>query len=364
MIRTIKEALLVSHRQKNSLPQSVIFFVTSRCNAKCEFCLYYDQVDNPVPSGKELSSDEVEKIASVYGKLTYLAISGGEPFIRNDLLDLCSSFINHCDTAVVDIPSNFYYTDKMFKFTENFLKSHPRTMLDLQLSIDDLFEKHDESRKVKGLFDKAIYGFKKIKEFQKSYKNLRLKVNIIFLPENKSSLKNIYSFLNSELKPDRIQLTYPNEHFSTKKYEKIDNINDYALAVRSLESLHTPSRTDLYALGMHAAKTVYRNLLYDAVKGKKNTGSYCEAGRHIVVINEVGDIFPCEPLWKTVGNLRENNYDIKKILNSKRYKEFRNLHLGVNKCNCTWGCAFSTETSVKPKYLLSMAKVILREIIH
>ena len=364
MIRTVKEALLISRRQKKFLPQSLIFFVTSRCNAKCDFCLYYDQIDNPVSSEKELSPTEVEKIARAYGKLTYLAISGGEPFVRNDLLDLCSSFINHCNTAVVDIPSNFYYTDKIFKFTESFLKKHTHTMLDLQLSIDNLFEKHDESRKVKGLFNKAVYGFKKIKELKKKYKNLRLKVNIVFLTENKSSLGKIYSFLNSELKPDRIQLTYPNEYFLTKKYEKMNNINDYIIAVENLEPLYKPSRFDFYAWGMHAAKSVYRSLLYDAVKGKRNTGSYCEAGRHIVVINEAGEVFPCEPLWISVGNLRENNYNMGKILNSEKYRKFRDTYLGVDKCNCTWGCAFSTETSVKKKYLFSIAKTAFKEMVR
>lgn len=364
MMRTIKEALLISQKQKHSRPQSLIFFITSRCNAKCDFCLYYDRVDNPVLSTKELTPGEVEKIAKNYGQLTYLALSGGEPFIRNDLLDLCHPFIRHCHTSVVDIPSNFYYTDKMMRFTEGFLKEYPHTMLDLQFSVDNLFEKHDKSRKVNGLFNKAIYSFKKIKELQKYYRNLKLKVNIVYLPENKSSLRSIYSFLSSELSPDRIQLTYPNERLLTKDHGRMDHINDYLLAVKHLEKLHRPSRTDLYTLGMHSAKYVYQKLLHEAAQGKRNTGSYCEAGRHIIVINEVGDVFPCEPLWEPIGNLRESDYNINTLLDSDKYEHFRDLRLGEGKCNCTWGCAFSTETSVKPKYLLSIAQVMIQQVIR
>jgi len=78
-IATISRSLLLPVTQKFRLPQSLIFFVTSRCNARCPFCLYYEQVSNPVAAKEELTVDEVNRIAAHYGTLHYLGISGGEP---------------------------------------------------------------------------------------------------------------------------------------------------------------------------------------------------------------------------------------------------------------------------------------------
>ena len=68
----LKSALLFKD-QKNRMAQTLIFFVTSRCNARCDFCLYKDQVDNPVAKERELTIPEITQIAKKYGKLHYLA---------------------------------------------------------------------------------------------------------------------------------------------------------------------------------------------------------------------------------------------------------------------------------------------------
>ena len=72
-------------RQRSTLPQTLVLFVTSRCNARCDFCLYKDSVDNPTRRSEELTLAEVRRIAEQYGPLHYLAMSGGEPFVRRDI---------------------------------------------------------------------------------------------------------------------------------------------------------------------------------------------------------------------------------------------------------------------------------------
>ncbi|MCH2663714.1 hypothetical protein MK139_05180, partial [bacterium] len=92
----VLQSALLFREQKKALPQTLIFFVTSRCNARCDFCLYYDQITNPVAKERELTIPEVEKIARNYGNLHYLGLSGGEPFVRKDLEQICQAFIDHC----------------------------------------------------------------------------------------------------------------------------------------------------------------------------------------------------------------------------------------------------------------------------
>ena len=48
----------------------------------------------------------------------------------------------------------------------------------------------------------------------------------------------------------------------------------------------------------------------------------CRAGKRDIVIGETGKVFPCEPLWQSVGDLRNNNYDINRIMDSDEMKKF------------------------------------------
>ena len=62
-------------------PPYVVFFVTSRCNARCKMCFYWQQIDKAA-SQKELSLEEIKNISSQVPAFYSLAISGGEPFCQ------------------------------------------------------------------------------------------------------------------------------------------------------------------------------------------------------------------------------------------------------------------------------------------
>ena len=358
--KTVSQSLLLPVSQRFSLPQSFIYFVTSRCNAACDFCLYYNQLNNTDKAHVELSPEEVRKVTAQYGQLHYLGISGGEPFIRKDLAELCQAFVDNCNVRIIDIPSNFYYGERMVEFVHAFFAKNPSVTLDLQFSLDNLGEKHDESRKVKGLFEKAIQNFKQLYELKKKYSNLMMKVNLVYLPSNKTDLGDIISQLRQIISFDRMQVTYPHELLSKDNRATAETLEDlqtfFGIAQQADFLDANANKNDLYALGLRSVKKIYRQLLQQAVTNEKNTGAYCEAGKNIVVMNEVGDIFPCEILWgEKIGNVRLSNFSVQQILKQDSYTQFRKKYLGKGKCNCTWSCAMNTEVSVSYKYFPQLA---------
>ncbi len=62
-------------------PQYLIFFVTDVCNAKCAMC--FNPPADSIAKEKELSLEEIEKVAKSMKHLIQLTISGGEPFLRD-----------------------------------------------------------------------------------------------------------------------------------------------------------------------------------------------------------------------------------------------------------------------------------------
>ena len=337
-------------RQRSTLPQTLIFFVTSRCNARCDFCLYKDSVENPTRRSEELTVEEVNKIAAAYGPLHYLALSGGEPFVRKDVGEICQAFIDHCGTSVIGIPSNFAYGEVMLETIEPLVARNPNVVVELQMSIDHLGARHDLSRGIDGLFESAVNTFEQLQAVRSRHKNLSLKVNLVWLERNRDDIDAIVEGLRSRIQVDRIHLTFPHEKISptgvsTEQLEEFDRF----LGPAEKLSGDSAGERDLFTLPMRAAKVSGHRILREAMTGETPLGAICEAGKHLVVLDERGEVFPCETIWESVGNLREHEYQMGKILAGPTYEAFRKKYLGPSACNCTWSCAAMTAVSVTPR---------------
>jgi molybdenum cofactor biosynthesis enzyme MoaA len=59
---------------------TLIFFVTSRCNAFCRTCFYHEELNRP----GDLSLAQIERISETMPQITDLCLSGGEPTLHRD----------------------------------------------------------------------------------------------------------------------------------------------------------------------------------------------------------------------------------------------------------------------------------------
>lgn len=343
-------------RQRSTLPQTLVLFVTSRCNARCDFCLYKDSVDNPTRRSEELTLAEVRRIAEQYGPLHYLAMSGGEPFVRRDIGQICQAFIDRCGTSVIDIPSNFAYGDVMVDTIEPLVAANPSVLIELQLSIDHIGAAHDESRGVEGLYESALATFQRLAAVRERHGNLSLKVNVVWLERNRDDIAEIVAELGRRISFDRIHLTYPHHHIPPGggDGEMLADFDRFRVEAEELANL-ARSRFDPFSVPMRAAKVSSHRVLRQAITGELAMGERCEAGRNLVVVDERGEVFPCEVLWESVGNLRESGYAVGAVLQGERYQAFRAARLGPDSCNCTWSCAAMTAVSVTPGLYPRMA---------
>ena len=73
-------------------PIQLTFFLTRRCNARCPFCFYLSREGSASTQAEELTLSEIEKVSSSMGKLLWLAFSGGEIFLRTDLVEITKVF--------------------------------------------------------------------------------------------------------------------------------------------------------------------------------------------------------------------------------------------------------------------------------
>ena len=59
----------------------LIYNVTAHCNAKCDHCFYWHNIEK-AKYRKSLKLDEIEKFSRSLGKMLLLNLCGGEPWLR------------------------------------------------------------------------------------------------------------------------------------------------------------------------------------------------------------------------------------------------------------------------------------------
>ena len=119
-------------------PSSVMFFLTSRCNARCPHCFYWKDTN----SVDELSDSQIVKIIDSLPKLGSIGLTGGEPMLRSNIIDIVKKSL--LKSRLVTIITNGILTDKIREVAKEFYLS--RTKLNFQVSIDGIRETHDKIR--------------------------------------------------------------------------------------------------------------------------------------------------------------------------------------------------------------------------
>ena len=74
-------AIVASNMKRLSFPFKCSFAVTYRCNMRCAMCNIWKKP----PGGEELTAEEIAKFFRRAGKFSWVGITGGEPFLRDDL---------------------------------------------------------------------------------------------------------------------------------------------------------------------------------------------------------------------------------------------------------------------------------------
>jgi MoaA/NifB/PqqE/SkfB family radical SAM enzyme len=299
-----------------------------------------------------LNIEEIERIARGYGPMTKLSLSGGEPFIRDDVAEIIRVFDTWCAPAIVDIPTNGTYVDRIEQQASQILAYTERNqpVIEVQLSIDGPREIHDRIRGVPGLFDKVLASYWVLDKIRADNPRLRIKMNLTYVLENENVVIRLADAFDREYRFDRFQITFP--HGARARADIIPKMSYRKYLEQSTEILkHSRSvaRHDLHSLVFQAVKIIKDSVLLDVMETQQ-MGKRCHAGRRILVIDDQGMVYPCEPLWEPIGSLRETEYQVRPILQGPRYKAFRRARLGKGKCNCTWGNVMLSSIVFCPRY--------------
>lgn len=170
-------------------PIDAVVAITYKCNARCTMCDIWKIRDHK----NDINLDMFKKLPK---SLKYINISGGEPFLRRDIVDICETVSNQCPDAKLIISSNGFATPMIVSEMKKIHKKLGKKV-GIAFSIDGMQEMHDKIRRIPNGFNKIINTVKKLKA--EGIHDIRLAFTIS--GENIVDLNNVYN-LSKELGVD------------------------------------------------------------------------------------------------------------------------------------------------------------------
>jgi len=257
--------------------------VTYRCNAHCHMCNTWQY---PTKTTEEITPEIIAKLPAIPS----VNVTGGEPFLRNDLSDILDVLREKARRVVIS--TNGYFTDRIVEMA----KRHP--WIGVRVSLEGLPRANDELR---GIHDGFDHGIRTLTELSR----LGLQdigFGITLSDRNVRDLMELYH-LAKMMGVEFATAAVHNSYY----FHKMDNGFEHPeAAVVELEKLIDEL--------LHSSKPknwfrAYFNYgLINYIQGKPRLLP-CDMGRESFFLDPLGEIRPCNVMEESMGNLRERSFE-------------------------------------------------------
>lgn len=280
----------------------------------------------PTDRREEITAEDLKSLP----RLKFINITGGEPFIREDLADIVEECYRHTDRIVIS--TSGWFDDRVIELACRFPN------IGIRISIEGLAAKNDELRGRQGGFDKGLRTLKALKKM--GVKDIGFGCTVS--NHNSKDMLALYK-LSRELGLEFATAAFHNSYYFHKDDNTITNREEVC---GDFEQLINEQLAESHPKSWFRA---YFNMgLINYIEGNRRMLP-CEAGSANFFIDPWGEIYPCNGLedkyWKeSMGNIHDA--DFMTIWNSEQAQKVRAL---VRNCpkNC-W--MVGTAAPVMKKY--------------
>lgn len=244
------------------------------------------------------------------------------------------------------------------------MKSCPNSTIVIKLSLDGLYSEHDVLRGVPESFDKVMDTYESLSELQEKYSNFELGINTVFCAANQDRIGDIFNFVKGlkNVRTHTLSMLRGARGTLINKDLKNLDLDKYREAIKTMEEDLKKRLANSYrfpgARLKSAQDILQRRLIYRTLLENKRVLP-CYAGQLNIVLTESGDVYPCEILNRRFGNIKNHDYDMRKLLQSDEVKSIVK-DIKSSKCHCSHECYFITNILFNPKTYPMLAKEYLQ----
>lgn len=318
-------------------PRRIIIFITSECNGSCDHCFL---PGIPGTKNHQMSEENILSIFKAANKPVDPILTGGEPFLRNDLKKIIDELMKVRLIQSITLLSNGSFPDRIESICEEICRIHKKPLC-LQLSLDGLAETHDRIRKIPDGFNKMLDTCEQAKRINFRHPHFSFIIHITIMRQNISEIAKLVDYLRKRGYPSRLSLVRGNSFSTFKVPEELLNSEynprtDVIFDTKEVERLlkRISEKHPLYFDSFQRQK--FRIMLDTLYLRKRQIP--CYAGYEDAVVYSGGDIAICEQV-KPFGNLSKWNWDLLRAWNSEEAMEHR---IKLLFCCCIHSCNIAT----------------------
>ena len=318
--------------------RDLIFFVTRRCNLRCRTCFYAGEIDRePAPDEAELTLGEIDGIASNLGRLDSLLLSGGEPFLCANLVEICRIFHRRCRLTSIHLPSNGMLPERVTAWTAEILARLPGVRVTVSLSLDGMETCHDEMKGMAGSFRSTIETVRSLSPVRKKFANLQIYVITVVARENLADVLPLAEWIKGNLAVDGHGPSPLRGHPRDPRLHP-PGVEEWQHLAKALLPYHhywlERSEQPRLRAALAFRRVRYLYALYARILAGGSLPFPCPAGERIAVLEPDGGVRLCE-LTPVIGNVRAYQLDLRSVL---RNREAVQRRLAIRPCSCTHAC--------------------------
>ncbi len=285
---------------------------TYRCNNQCHMCNIWKF---PTKEEEEFKPEILHKLPP----LSFCNITGGEPFLREDIEEILEIVIRKSKRVVLS--TNGYWTEKVMAVARRFRKKK----LGIRISLEGLPAANDELRGRKDGFD---HGLRTLLELQRlGFSDVGFGITVS--DRNAKDMVELYQLaksMNVEFATAVVHNSYYFHKYDNRLEKKPEVIAAFREIIREL--LATKRIKNWY-------RAYFNHGIINNIEGKRRLLP-CGAGSNMFFLDPYGEVRPCngmeEQFWlESMGNLKEKSFE--KIWNGEKAKAIRDR---VRECpkNC------------------------------
>ena len=273
---------------KTPNPTDASIILTYRCPMRCQMCNIWKY---PTNRSEEIQAKDLTSLP----KLKFINLTGGEPFIREDLDTIVEECYNHTDRIVIS--TSGWFDDRVIELAKKFPN------IGIRISIEGLSEKNDELRGHDGGFDKGLRTLLSLKKM--GVKDIGFGCTVS--NHNSKDMLSLYQ-LSLSMGMEFATAAFHNSYYFHKEDNLISNKEEVCNDFRQLIE---------WQLEENNPKSWFRawfNMgLINYIEGGRRMLP-CEAGSANFFIDPWGEVYPCngmeDKFWKlSMGNIHQHSFN-------------------------------------------------------
>jgi MoaA/NifB/PqqE/SkfB family radical SAM enzyme len=315
--------VLKSNLGELSKPYKLNFAVTYWCQSRCLTCNIWRMRPK-----NELSLEEIQEFAKKNPYLKWIAITGGEPFVRNDLSGIIRAFHENCENLyVLSLTTNsLCAVNSVEKAISEILKLKiPR--FTLTLSLDGYEDVHDKVRGVPGNYRKVLSLYSRLRSLSSGTNHFRI---LFGYTMSRFNLESFFETLET-VREEFPEITIDDFYVNVAQYSESFYRNsrgcispDKRITAAEIRKIYHQKSKSLmtHPSLLKIMERAYTKHLIRFVEDR-TPRLRCRGLDASCFLDSFGNVYPSIMWDRKIGNVRDTQYDLTSVLRSRAADDAR-----------------------------------------